>query len=124
MKRNKNKCKTPYCKNRRVIGRSYFCYKCLSRRSRAKDRLKAFFFSWRSNAKRRKKEFTITFEYFKSWAAENNYKPYSGLTIDRIREELGYIPGNIQILTLTENVRKYYVSFFANGRGKTVSYED
>jgi hypothetical protein len=45
----------------------------------------------------------------------------TGLHIDRIREELGYIEGNLQILTNTENVKKY-LSYQYDKTGKPENY--
>jgi hypothetical protein len=63
------------------------------------------------NAKRRKKPFTITFEYFEKFCIETNYIAGKGrsrksYSVDRIRNELGYVPGNLRVLTLEDNARK------------------
>lgn len=53
-------------------------------------------------AKMRGKQFTITFDDFKNvW--------FKGGSIDREKNELGYVPGNIQCLpTIADNARKYW----------------
>jgi len=69
--------------------------------------MKAQFARLRDKAKQRKIEFTITFAEFESCVG-TDYHLQTGhfahcLTIDRIKNELGYIPGNIQPLTKSEN---------------------
>jgi hypothetical protein len=70
----------------------------------------------KTNAKRRGHKFALTFEYFVKWCKETNYIDTKGrtskaATIDRIIDELGYVDGNIQVLTLAENIRKFYVHY-------------
>ena len=71
----------------------------------------------KQNAKRRKKEFAISFEYFKEFCKKTGYLEKKGrgatnLTIDRIREEEGYVEGNIQVLELGYNLRKRFVKYW------------
>lgn len=71
----------------------------------------------RRNAKRRKKVFTITLEYFIQFCNETNYinlkgKKSGSMTIDRKIDELGYIDGNLQILEVGANSRKQYVDYW------------
>lgn len=73
--------------------------------------MKASYQTLKYNATRRNKVFTITFEYFEKFCYETNYmagkgRSKSSYSIDRIKNELGYIPGNIQKLTVPENSRK------------------
>lgn len=77
--------------------------------------MKAAFQNLRANAKRRGKEFSLTFDQFKKFAIETNYLAGKGRTsksfhIDRINEDEGYHIDNIQILTNSENVKKYHKS--------------
>lgn len=65
-----------------------------------------------------KKEFKLTFEEFKKFAIETNYiqgkgKNKTSYHIDRIDETKGYTIDNIQVLTNSENVKKYnsYLKF-------------
>lgn len=65
----------------------------------------------RGNAKRRGKEFTITLEDFKKFCYETEYIMRKGRTkisysIDRIDDNKGYVPGNLQPLTVSENSKK------------------
>lgn len=66
----------------------------------------------KDNAKRRGKEFDLTFEEFKSFChnvdyIQNKGKTSRSLTIDRIDERLGYTKENIQALPLSDNIRKF-----------------
>lgn len=65
----------------------------------------------KSNAKRRGILFTISLEYFRQFAIETEVLIGAGRTatslhVDRKIDELGYVEGNLQVLTNTENVRK------------------
>ena len=80
----------------------------------------------RTNARRRGKVFTITFEYFKKFAIRVKYLELKGITkyayhIDRIKEELGYIPGNLRLITNIANVKKY-LRWRYNDKGKPVDF--
>lgn len=68
----------------------------------------------RSNAKRRKIDFQITLEEFKKFCSRTNYIKLKGrspnsYTIDRKISTIGYTYDNIQILTLSQNVKKMWV---------------
>lgn len=73
--------------------------------------MRACYNTLKYNAKRRGKQFDISFEYFMKFCIETNYISGKGKTkesysIDRIDNNLGYIEGNLQILTLGDNTRK------------------
>lgn len=85
-----------------------YCSKC----QRLKNPEKYAYQTLKDNAKRRKKEFTLTFEEFKEFCVHTSYIARKGrskncIHIDRIKENCGYRKDNIQPLTNTENVRKY-----------------
>ncbi len=66
----------------------------------------------KNNARRRGKDFQLTFEQFLEFAVKSGYIAGKGiykesLHIDRIDETKGYTVDNIQVLTNIENVRKY-----------------
>lgn len=101
-------CLTKYCKNKKIKG---FCSTCRSRKSRENDPEKYAYNTTKANAKRRRKPFTITFEYFKQFCYEYNYiqgkgKTATSLSIDCKINDLGYVEGNIRGLPLGENSRK------------------
>ena len=68
----------------------------------------------KDNAKRRHKEFTLSFEFFEKWCYKYKYLDKKGISrdgygIDRIKEEYGYHEWNIQIMKNPDNVTKYKV---------------
>lgn len=67
----------------------------------------------KQNAKRRGKEFDLTFEEFKAFCIKHDYiskrgRGASGYTIDRDKNWLGYTANNIRARTNSDNVKKYY----------------
>lgn len=85
-----------------------YCSKC----QRLKNPEKYAYQTLKDNAKRRGKEFTLTFEQFNEFAIKTNYIARKGrkkdcLHVDRICEKDGYTKENIQVLTNSQNVRKY-----------------
>jgi hypothetical protein len=125
-------CKSPGCSNPAFeytvkktgkVKKWAYCSHCRTEREKAKD-LAAW--SWRkhrSNAKRRGILFTISLEYFRAWCAEtevllNAGRSATSLHVDRIVDELGYVEGNLQVLTNSQNVAK------ENRRRKAVRYVD
>jgi hypothetical protein len=104
-------CSAPYCKGTASKGDQ--CSKHRQREYRKNNPIKAAFQNLRSNASRRGKDFSLTFEQFKSFAIETDYIAGKGRTvesyhIDRIDENQGYHVWNIQVLTNSENVKKYH----------------
>jgi hypothetical protein len=94
------KCSTPYCRNKRDKT-DYLCSKHRKRHYKENDPIAYCYSVTKSNARRRGKEFTLTLEYFRDFCLSTGYIERKGklpdsLTIDRIKSELGYIPGNIQ----------------------------
>lgn len=67
----------------------------------------------KSNAKKRKKKFTISFCYFRLWCIFYNYMELKGKTgksasIDRDDPRKGYEIGNMKILSLSDNTSKMH----------------
>jgi len=92
--------------------RSNYCYACAKARYRAKHPEIATYQNLKSGAKRRGKKFDLTFEQFCEFAQKTEYFLRKGtscdsLHIDRIEETGGYTTDNIQVLTNSENTRKY-----------------
>lgn len=103
-------CKTKHCRKPIVTGG--LCHSCRIKRYKKLYPEKYAFQVLRNNAKRRGHEFTISVAYFLRFVKKNDYMARKGITktsyhIDRIKEHLGYIPGNIQVLTNKDNVAKY-----------------
>lgn len=88
------------------------CDACYKRRWREANQERAVYNCLKSNAKRRGVGFFISFQEFVSFIVDTAYIRLRGtsadsLTIDRKDPRLGYRAGNLQILTLSENVKKY-----------------
>lgn len=103
-------CITEGCKNKRGNGR--ICHKCHSRKVRSNNPIKYAYDTLKFNAKRRGRHFTITLDYFKKLIEGTNYIHAKGRTklalqIDRIDNELGYVPGNLRVITQEENQKAY-----------------
>lgn len=109
-RRYAKRCKT--CKRKpRARGRAE-CNPCRNTRRRSADPVRTAWENLKSNAKKRGKIFTITLGYFRRFCRRSDYMAGKGrtaesYTVDRIREDLGYVPGNLQVLKNAENVRKY-----------------
>jgi hypothetical protein len=116
-KKAKHLCPEPYCS--RVKGKKKACCdKHHYINQKEKDPVKHTFGVLKRNAKRRGKIFTITLEYFKEFLKDKPYMNEKGrfsesLHIDRDKEYLGYIPGNLTIKTNADN-RKKYVEYHKN----------
>ena len=107
----KKPCITPGCSKSAAPKHSY-CYACAKAANRARYPLKAAYLNLKDNAKRRGKEFDLTFEQFQIFAAKTDYMRKKGIHsesyhIDRIDETKGYTINNIQVITNCENLRKF-----------------
>jgi len=110
-------CKRPARKGRKL------CYRCAQRRWREADPVRASFHNLKAHARERGKVFTITLEYFRAFCIRTDYITGKGRSadsyhVDRIDEALGYIEGNLQVLTNTANVVKYLNYDWATGTAK------
>jgi len=109
-KKSRGICIEPYC-SKRAGKRDRVCYMHAKRRQRENNPVKAKFFAFRDNAKRRGKKFELTWEWFVEFNEKTNYVKLTGrekysITMDRIRNHEGYVPGNIGVLTLSDNSSK------------------
>jgi len=122
VKKKKVKCHTPYCKNDKKHGN--YCNKCQSRKVRARNPIKYAWDMLKKSAKRRDKVFTISLEAFTKLCNESNYIERKGrfdesLSIDRIKNELGYVEGNLRVVTNKVN-RENYVQWYREQKGQPV----
>lgn len=106
-------CKTKYCTNQARTDR-LICGKCNSRKYRANNPYRAAYSALKHNARRRGKEFGLSFEEFKEFAVRVDLLQGAGITrdsyhVDRIDETKGYVVGNLQKLTNSQNIRKYLI---------------
>lgn len=103
------KCKTKGCNNKAIKYRK-ICYTCKTQMFRKNNPLKYLFYNLRSNAKRRGKNFTLTYQEFEKFALESGYCDHHGreancLSVDRINPLLGYHKDNIRAITVSDNVK-------------------
>jgi len=109
-------CVTLRCSRPKATGRT-LCHRCKAQREKEINPLAYTYSRLKQNAKRRGKIFTITIKEFRQFVAGTRYMELKGrgatnLSIDRKDNSKGYEAGNLQILTVSENIRKQYVSYF------------
>lgn len=115
------KCKTPYCRrNCRKGGKD--CNTCHSTKVRAANPLRAGYRGLKSNAKRRGIIFELTFEQYQKLVKSSNYleqcgKTKGALQIDRIWNDLGYVEGNLRVVTQEQN-RAAYVKYLQDRKAE------
>lgn len=105
--KNKDKCCVRGCGNNRSR-RSRLCSKHLHRHYKEINLLAYTYDLLRQNARRRGKIFEITLDEFREFCDETRYLERKGRTaecasIDRIIQSKGYVKGNLQILTVSDN---------------------
>lgn len=103
-------CKNKGCRKKKAKGRA-ICHSCKAKKYREDNPVKSAYQNLRYNAKRRKKEFDLTFEQFEKLCVETEYikkrgKSKDSYSIDRIDPEKGYTIDNIRVISLAENSRK------------------
>lgn len=124
----KNKCSERGCR-RPPRHKSGLCTTCDKKMWRKRYPMKASFQTLRQNTRRREKTqnkpkpFTITFEDFEEFCYETDYMAGKGrskcsYSIDCIVEELGYVKGNLQRLTVSQNSIKEHTR-----RKKLLAYD-
>ncbi len=122
-KDGKGICVAKGCKNKQYIYRGKkhdrFCTKHRRQQGKEANPARYHYDLLKNNAKRRGKEFSISFQYFKSFCEETKYLELKGkgaknLSIDRDNDELGYVEGNLKVLTLAHNTKKKYVRYWAD----------
>jgi hypothetical protein len=107
-KAKKGKCVTPYCRNQRAKEHLH-CSKCMMRRWRNANRLKAQYSSLKLRAKDRKIPFKLTFDEFKALAEQSGYSEKTNSTgktalcLHRRGDKGPYSVDNIEIMTRVDN---------------------
>jgi hypothetical protein len=106
------KCKTRYCRNQRVKGRTV-CQKCRLRKWRATHPERAAYRTLCDNAKSRDRKVEFSYEEFltlivNTGYAENRGRHPGNLHIDRHDPLKGYTLENCRIITCAENCAKAY----------------
>jgi hypothetical protein len=120
--KRKGQCKVIYCKRParveiirekgklRTSHRSV-CDTCACRLFRANNPAREAYRQIKDRAERRHQIFNLTFEQFCAIPRFDEYIALRGrgideLHLDRVKVHLGYVPGNLQVLTAAENLRK------------------
>src|ERR1044072_6805770 len=102
----KRMCVTEGCNREAREGRRHCCT-CSTRRWREANPMRAAYSDLKQNAKRRKKPFKISFEYYARFCRKYDYIINKGRTkesfhIDCKRNSKGYVPGNLRVITCSE----------------------
>jgi hypothetical protein len=104
------KCATRYCRGV-VTDYHAHCAKCRKIAYKQRHPERYAFYVLKNNARRRGKPFTLTMDDFKSLVETSGYMSGRGragdcLSIDRIDSSMGYVPGNVRVISVSENSRK------------------
>jgi len=88
------------------------CSQCRYLHEKQLDLIGVAYRRLKSHAKSRNKEFSLTKEQFSEFCIKSEYAIRKGISkdslhIDRVDENKGYHIDNIQVLTNTQNVKKY-----------------
>lgn len=106
-------CIEPYCRKTPREGANR-CDSCAKKRYIQKDPERYIYQTLKDNAKRRKVHFDISLDDFKDFLKDNpDYIKLKGikkksLQIDRIDITKGYTKGNLQSISMIENLNKYH----------------
>lgn len=120
--KRKGICKVIFCKRVAVtevirdngklrVSHRSVCHTCRCRLFRANNPALDAYRQIRDRALRRNQIFKLTFEEFLKEIEGTEYLARRGrgtdeLHLDRIKVHLGYVPGNLQVITTAENLRK------------------
>ncbi|MEI6730926.1 MAG: hypothetical protein WCL30_06665 [Pseudomonadota bacterium] len=117
---NRNYCLTDFCRRTvsKATEKSPYCYHCRFLKFKNKNPLRYSFGNLRRRAAQRGKDFSLTFEQYRSFCLNTDYHKLKGktslsLSIDRIKNSEGYHASNIAAISLRENSRKQFVPYFA-----------
>lgn len=104
------RCATKYCRRLACTGR-HVCHTCRCRAYTARHPDVVAFNNLKKSARRRGKEFTLTIDQFRQFAARYDYmnkrgRHATGYTVDRVRSWEGYHVDNLQVLTNSRNAAK------------------
>lgn len=95
------------CRKSREPKKVGLCHKHHQHRWRMKSPKRSAYSTLRDHAKARGLKFSISFDYFLGITDGLAYWSGEGVpTIDRVKVERGYEPGNLTVISLSENVTK------------------
>lgn len=100
------------CLNDARPGRT-LCRGCERRKYRKLNRMREAYNTLRDHARARHVKFALTLDYWKLFCKRTNYLALAGhgkedMTVDRVIPALGYIDGNIQMITRSANAKKRF----------------
>lgn len=107
----KGRCQVEFCSRKRN-GRSGYCATHKRRLDRIRYPEYVFYHRLKKNAIKRGVVFEITLAEFKQWCIEVDLVAAKKSaekrfwSVDRIKNELGYVVGNLQLMPTTENAQK------------------
>lgn len=105
-------CPVKFCQNLSAGYKGKLCHKHLQQLWRHRHPLKAKFHNLRSKARARGIAFCLSYEHFKQLVEEGGHDISSQdrhgdtISVDRVNPSLPYADGNVQLITVSENVRK------------------
>lgn len=105
-------CPVKGCRNDLHPRKAGLCHRHAQHRWRLRDPKRSAYTALRDRARRRGLEFTITLDYFQGMLDCVSYWDHAAesrgecLSLDRIDATKGYVPGNLRIITISENVIK------------------
>lgn len=107
----KKQCATRWCRNE-AAKTHRLCWNCQKRQWAEKNPVRYAYANLKQNARRRGKDFELTYEQFEAWSKKTEYIRGKGRKseswhIDRIDESKGYTVDNIQVLSNKRNNYKY-----------------
>jgi len=100
------------CKEKEAENKSKNCNSCNYLQKKKSNPIRIAYQSLKGHAKERGKDFNLTIQEFTEFCIKSEYINKKGIKkdsfhIDRINESVGYQIGNLQLLTNSENIRKY-----------------
>lgn len=113
------------CNKKEKIKGSSYCSQCKYKKEIERDKIGLAYRRLKAHAKFRGKEFTLTKQQFEEFCVKSEYLNKSGIYrdsyhVDRIDESKGYTATNIQLLTNSDNVKKYCKWIYRNENGSNI----
>lgn len=105
-------CPVKGCRNDLHPRKAGLCHRHFQHRWRLRDPKRSAYTLLRDHAKGRGLEFTLSYEYFLGLTDAVAYWDHAAesrgecLSLDRIDATRGYVPGNLRVITISENAAK------------------